>query len=150
MRCARRRPATRHVHDPIEKAEDRVDVVGDDQHGHALVPADALDEPGDAGLVRKVETVERLVEQEQRRPARQCLRDEQPLLLTARALADGPARVLRRSDELDQLVDPVLQLTPRSCATAAARPTGRRRDPTAPRRRRRMRSEGSKLRRWGR
>ena len=62
-------------------------------------------ERGDRALVRQVEAVERLVEQQQSRRADERPRDQQPLLLAARALADRPPRVAGRADELDRLLD---------------------------------------------
>ncbi len=53
------------------------------------------DERRDRGLVRQVEAVERLVEQQQLRPADERLRDQQPLLLAAGELADRRARRTR-------------------------------------------------------
>src|SRR5437764_11798386 len=58
------RTAPGDVDDAVEVAEDRIDVVRDEQHGDVLLLADALDERRDGALVRQVETVERFVEQE--------------------------------------------------------------------------------------
>src|SRR5436189_1509606 len=81
------------VDDAVEVAEDRVDVVGDEQHRDLLLSADPSYERRDRGLVGQVEAVERLVEQQQLRSTDECLRDQQPLLLAARELADRPARI---------------------------------------------------------
>src|SRR5439155_6134221 len=71
------------VDNTVEVAEDRVDVVGDEQHCHLLLLTDPAHERRDRGLGRKVEAVERLVEQEELRSPDECLRDKQPLLLAA-------------------------------------------------------------------
>src|SRR5436190_5034410 len=97
--------AAGEVDDAVEVAEDRVDVVGDEHHGNVLLFAEATDERGDRRLVLEVEAVERLVEQQQPRPAHECLRDQQPLLLAARKLANRVPRVGARADELDRLAD---------------------------------------------
>src|SRR6266516_2523474 len=65
------------VDDAVEKAEDRVDVVGDEQDGHLLLASDAAHERGDGGLVGKVEAVERLVEEKQLGAADECLGDQE-------------------------------------------------------------------------
>ena len=93
------------VHDLVEVAEDRVDVVGDEHYGDLLVLADATDERRDRGLVGEVEAVERLVEEEELRPAGERLRDQEPLLLAARQLAARPRGVRVGADERDHLGD---------------------------------------------
>ena len=75
--------ASRDVDDAVEERKDRVDVVRDQQHGHALPAADPADELGDRLLVVQVEALQRLVEDEHLRTADQRLRDEDPLLLAA-------------------------------------------------------------------
>src|SRR2546430_13440580 len=87
------RAAAGEVDDAVEVADDRVDVVRDEQHGDLLLFADAAHERGDRGLVRQVEAVERLVEQQQPRPPDQRLGDQQALLLAAGELADRPAGI---------------------------------------------------------
>ena len=56
--------------------------------------------------VGEVEAVERLVQQQQRRPMGECLRDEEPLLLAAGELADRAMGVGLRADELDEFAHP--------------------------------------------
>src|SRR3954468_9655661 len=85
---ADRGAAFAQVHDAIDVAKDRVDVVRHEQDRHALLLADAGDERSDGCLVGQVEAVERLVQQQEPRPAYERLRDEQALLLTARELTD--------------------------------------------------------------
>ena len=117
------------VHDAVEVADDRVDVVRDEQHGDVLLLADTADERGDADLVRQVEAVERLVEQQEPRPADERLRDQQSLLLAAGQLADRSARVVRRADELDRVRD---ALRRRAAARAGKRdPPARAVEPEA-------------------
>src|SRR6202022_3410976 len=79
-------PSGGDVDDPVEVAEDRVDVVGDEKNGDALLAADPLDQGRDALLVARVEAVQGLVEDEHLGPAQQSLGDEQPLLLATAAL----------------------------------------------------------------
>jgi hypothetical protein len=115
-------PAAGDVHDAVEVAEDRVDVVGDEQDGHLLLLADASHERSDGSLIGEIEAVERLVEQQQTGAADERLGDQQALLLAAGELADGLVRVARGIDELDHLGDS-------RCLSRAAR---QRRDRDAP------------------
>src|SRR5207247_4940926 len=105
FRRALDRAAAGEVDDAVEVADDRVDVVRDEQHGDLLLLADAAHERGDRGLVGEVEAVERLVEQQQPRPPDERLRDQQALLLAAGELADWPAGISGGADELDHLRD---------------------------------------------
>src|SRR5206468_12232301 len=77
------RAAAREVDDTVEVADDRIDVVRNEEHGDPLLCADAADECGDGGLVGQVEAVERFVEQQKLRPADERLGEQAPLLLAA-------------------------------------------------------------------
>ncbi len=83
----------------------------DHQHGYAAVDAHPANELGDGALVRQVEAVERLVENEQSRVAHEGLRDQQALLFTAGELADRTHRVRRCVDALDDLAHPPSRFT---------------------------------------
>ena len=87
--------------------EDRVDVVRHDQHRHLALAADALDEARDGLLVVQVEAVQRLVQEQDAGAGDQRLRDQQPLLLTARQLAQRPAGVRAGAHQLDHVVHPL-------------------------------------------
>ena len=99
------RPPIREVDDPVEVADERVDVMGDEQHGDALLGADALDEGRDRGLVGQIEAVQWLVEDQHLGTAHEGLGEQQPLLLAAGELADRAVRVAARADEADDFVD---------------------------------------------
>src|SRR6266516_2961919 len=105
-RGTRHRAALAEVDDPVQVAQDRVDVVGDDHHRDRLAPADLADQRGDGGLVGQVEAVQRLVQQEQPGPPGQCLGDQQALLLATGELPDRAVRVAAGADQLDQLAYP--------------------------------------------
>src|SRR5437868_12713659 len=109
------------VDDAIQIAEDRVDVVCDQQHGYPLVPVDPLHQRGHGALIAEVEAVEWLVEQEHLRLAHQCLRDQQPLLLPARELSDRPRGVCGGTDELDHLAYALESVSPRPADGARKR-----------------------------
>src|SRR5437763_8890339 len=98
------------VHDVVEVGEDRVDVVGHHHDRHPLVPADAGHEGGDRRLVRQVEAVERLVEQQHGGPAHEGLGDEDALLLAAGDLADRTLGVGGGVDQVDDLGNSALCL----------------------------------------
>src|SRR5256714_13152366 len=83
------RAAAGEVDDAVEVADDRVDVVRDEQHGDPLLFADAAHERGDRGLVGQVEAVERLVGTQKPPPPGPRLRHS-PAVLLARGGADGP------------------------------------------------------------
>ena len=90
--------------------------------------ADPAHERGDRGLVRQVEAVERLVEQQQLGPADERLRDQQPLLLAARELADRPARVAgRRRRARSPRATRVASARAAAAGRGAGRPSARRR-----------------------
>jgi len=95
------------VHDVVDVAEDRVDVMRDEQDGDPLGAADLLDERGDGALVRQVEAVERLVQEEELRSPNERLRDEESLLLAAGERAERTFRVALGSDERDRLAHPL-------------------------------------------
>ena len=88
---AHHRAAVGEVDDLVEVGQDRVDVVGDQQHRDVLAAAHRWISALTDGLVGDVEAVQRLVEHQQLRPADQGLGDQQPLLLAAGALPDRAA-----------------------------------------------------------
>ena len=153
-----RRPSTRaaagEVDDPVEVAEDRVDVVGDEQHGHALARGrSAATSAATAAWLGRSRLSSGSSSSSSSRPADQRLRDQQALLLAAGELADRP--VARSA------VAPTSSIT---SSTRCRAPRGRRlgsrggsgmpqRSPSSPSRTMstpRMRVPASKLRRCGR
>ena len=74
---------TRQVDDTVQIRQQRVDVVGDEDGGDALLTADARDQRRHSRLVGQVQAVERLVQEQQPRAARKRLRDQNTLLLAA-------------------------------------------------------------------
>src|ERR1700730_2977119 len=81
--------------------------MDDEQDSHSLRPADVLHQRRNGLLVAHVEAVERFVEQQDRRPRYQRLRDQQPLLLATGQLADRTAWIRGRTHQLDDLVHAV-------------------------------------------
>ena len=59
-----------------------------DEHGDLLLRRDARQEVDDLLLAPDVQVREGLVKQQQARPADQCVRDEDPLLLATRKIPD--------------------------------------------------------------
>src|SRR5581483_10820386 len=93
LRSSAGRAAGRDVYDPVEVGQDRVHVVRHHDHRDVRLAADAVDQCRDRGLIRQVERVQRLVQQQQPRAAHEGLRDEQPLLFTAGERADRAMRI---------------------------------------------------------
>src|SRR5438067_972243 len=65
------RPTAGYINDAIEVRQDRVHVVRDQKNRDTLLLRDALDQGSDGGLIWKVEAVQRLVKDEERRLADQ-------------------------------------------------------------------------------
>src|SRR3954454_24111774 len=70
------RTAPGEVDDLVDVTQDRIDVVGDHDHGDVLGPADLSHERRDRRLVRQVEALQRLVEQQELGPGGEGLGDE--------------------------------------------------------------------------
>ena len=98
-----------------------------------LDPAEHAD---DLLLVADVEVGERLVEQQELRPADERLGDRDPLLLSAGQLGHAAARELAGADGGERAVDPRAARR----RTSARAPTGRRMSPSVTRSRQRMAS----------
>ena len=118
----------------IEVGEQRVDVVGDEQHRDALGGRDPPQQrrdrtPGWAGrgcpAARRGSAAG---------AADQRLGDQQPLLLAAGELADRAVGVSARAHQRDHLVDPAALRSPQRCGRAASAATGSpQRAPSSPR-----------------
>src|SRR2546421_10342300 len=123
-RPAADRAAAGDIDDLVDEAEDRVDVVRDEQDGDVLLLADPAHERGDRGLAREVEAVERLVQQEQLRAADERLGNQQPLLLATGELPDPLPRVAARTRQLAPPRGPGRPLPRRRGAPGRAAPDG--------------------------
>ncbi len=137
-RLAREHAAARDVDDAIEIRQQRVHVVRDEQDRHPLLATDPVEQRRNRDLIRQVEAVERLVEEQQLRPADECLRDQEPLLLAAGELADRAARQtprLRRAESSRRSAGHGVPAGECPSATRRARGArGRRRERASPRR----------------
>ncbi len=78
------RPAAGEVDDPVHHRQQRIDLVRGDQDRHPLLAGDPRHQRHDLAGAAQVEVGERLVEQQQLRPADQRVADQHPLLLAAR------------------------------------------------------------------
>ena len=81
--------------DPLGDAHDHLHVVLDEEHGHALLVADLLDERRELGGLLRVHARGRLVEEEELRVRRERARDLEPPLIAVRERAGAllvPAR----------------------------------------------------------
>src|SRR5690242_14214909 len=69
------------VEDVVDVGEQRVDVMGDEHHCQPALVYKSRNQLHDRALVAHVEMGERLVHQQQLRPADQAMRKKEPLLL---------------------------------------------------------------------
>ena len=88
VRGAEREAPVGDVEDAIHPRQDRVDVVGDQQHRGIAFPTVTVDQSHDGLLIREVEAGQRLVAQQQRGVVGEGLADAEPLLLAAREQPD--------------------------------------------------------------
>ena len=102
---AHRDLARGHVDDPVHDRHQRVHVVRGEQDGDLLGPGQPGQHRDDALLAGDVQVGQRLVEQQQLRPADQGVRDHDPLLLAAGQLADPGVRVALRADGGEHVAD---------------------------------------------
>ena len=98
-------PPAGEVEHPVDVLEDRVHVVGDEQHAEPALAAVPVDQVADDPLRAQVERDQRLVAQQQAGVARERLADAQPLLLAAGEPGYRHARVVRGADGVEQGVD---------------------------------------------
>ena len=98
-------PAVRHVHDPVHDRQQRVHVVGRDQHRDLLLAGDPAEQFDHVLLAGDVQVGQRLVEQEQPGTADQRVRDQHPLLLAAGQEAHPRVGEPVRAHGLQHLVD---------------------------------------------
>ena len=70
-------------HDPVADLGDHGEVVGDEEHRHAVLNRDVLQEPQDPRLHRDIERCCRLIRDHEVRPADRRHGDHHPLPLSA-------------------------------------------------------------------
>src|SRR5690606_6121138 len=116
IRGADAEPSAGEVEHAVDHAEQRVDVVGHEQHPEAPLATMPVDEVAHEPLRAQVERAERLVAQHEPRVARERLADAQPLLLTPREQRHRHLRVVAGPHRIEQLVDALM--------ARAARPSG--------------------------
>src|SRR5438034_498964 len=78
--------ALAEVEHTIHGVEQRVELVGGEEHRHAFAMLNALHQRDDRLLEMRIETHEGLIQQKQLRAAEQRLRQEEPLHFTSRQL----------------------------------------------------------------
>src|SRR5579863_4007018 len=88
-RTERGRPAPEIEH-PVDGAEQRVQLMGAEQHGDAEPAPQRPDERDYLLFVTRVQADQRLVQQQETRLPDQRLRQQQPLPLAARQLGERP------------------------------------------------------------
>ncbi len=97
--------ARREDHDAVGHVDGLVDVVGDEQDGHAVLVADAQDEVLEVGARLRVDGGERLVHEQDLGLVGEAARDRHALLHAARELPRVLVDRAGQADGLDGLVD---------------------------------------------
>ncbi len=95
------------VHDPVHHPQQRVHVMRGKQHGDLVLAGQPAEQGHDLLLALQVEVRQRLVEQQQPRPADQRVRDQHPLLLAAGQFAHPRVGVVARADVGEGRLDQV-------------------------------------------
>ena len=99
------RRAGAEIEHPVNRVDQRIEFVGAEDNGDFQFVAQAPRDVDDALLVGWVQRNQRLVEQQQPRPAEQRLAEQQALALAPRELADRAARQVARVDVIERPVD---------------------------------------------
>ena len=102
------------IHDAVHHRQQRVHLVRRDQHRYLLLVRDPAEQVHDLACAAQIEVRQRLVEQQQPRPADQRVRDQDALLLAAGETPDAGVGKLLGVDRGEHLLD---ELAP--CATGA-------------------------------
>src|SRR5271157_2466341 len=103
-------PSPAEIENAIDRVDQRIELVGAEHDRDLEVVADAASDLDDALLMRRIERDQRLVEQQQPRPAEQRLAQQHPLALAAAEFADRAAGEVARAHFVERPVD----LAPRS------------------------------------
>lgn len=103
--AAGRGPPAGHVDDPVHHRQQRVHVVRGEQHGDLLGPGHPGRQLHDLLARAQVQVGQRLVHQQQLRPADQGVRDQHPLRLAAGEGADALVGEARGADGFEHLLD---------------------------------------------
>ena len=105
LRFAGRPAPTGEQEHPVDRGERRVDVVRDEDHGHAPPPVPVGEELHGRLLVVQIQAEQRLVAQQDLGIADQGLGDAQALLLAPRQPPDRGVRIWPRPHQRQHLVD---------------------------------------------
>ena len=99
------RRAGAEIEHAVDRVDQRIEFVGAEDDRDLQFVAQPPRDVDDALLVGRVERDQRLVEQQQPRPAEQRLAEQQALALAAREFADRAARQVARVDVIERPVD---------------------------------------------
>ena len=99
------RRAAAEIEHAVDRVDQRIELVGAEHDRDLELVADAPRDLDDALLMRRIERDQRLVEQQQPRPAEQRLAQQHPLALAAREFADRAAGEVARADLIERPVD---------------------------------------------
>src|SRR5579875_2140915 len=99
-------PAAGQVHDPVDHRQQRVHLVGGDQHRHPLLGGDSGQQRDHLLCAAQIKAGQRLVEQQHLRAADQRVADQHPLQLPARQQPDPAVGKRLRLHRLEHLLHP--------------------------------------------
>ena len=105
--------------------------MGDHDHRNFFLAADIADQRADPGLAWYVQTLQRLVKQQQLGSAKQRLRDQQPLLFASGAPTDRPSRVICCPHQLDHIPEASTPVGGTLRSDKSSQPRKRRSPPSA-------------------
>src|ERR1700733_12244175 len=102
---AERSVSVAEIEDAIEGREERIEFVRAEEDCDLQLLLYAAHELDNLLLVTRIETHERLIEQQQPRPTEQRLGEQQALTLAARERRERPAGETARADEVERRID---------------------------------------------
>ena len=99
------RRAGAEIENPVDRVDQRIQLMRAEQDRDLEIVADAAGDLDDALLMRRIERDQRLVEEQQARPAEQRLAQQHELALAAGKLRDRAPREFARPDFVERPVD---------------------------------------------
>ena len=92
--------AIAEIENPVQRAQQRIQLMGAEQHGNLQFLLQAAHQLHHRALVMGIEADQRLVQQQQGRVAQQRLGQQQPLALAPGGLSERPAGEIARAYHL--------------------------------------------------
>ena len=105
--CAEHRLSLAEIQHAVERPEQRIELMGAEQHGDAELLLHLSHKLHHTLLVPHVEAYQRLIEQEQARLSEQSLCEQEPLALPTRKLAQWPPGQIARTNRNERPINGV-------------------------------------------